>query len=194
MNTRALQQKTLEKIWFCGHPTQAYAPLHITSPPRDTQYCATTPEPVLSAVFTVVSSSHNVHMYTLKKISTLLLLVLITFYCVGTSTVFCTRAFLYDLTVFSWFPISFVIKVGWKSSAVMFPYRNAPPPFQCGKVFLPHCSPSPFPGQGPQLGRRFSYRRVVKTIDCVKEMLVRPMSTSTNSRSSQSVSCMGRLR
>jgi hypothetical protein len=33
-----------------------------------------------------VYSSHNVHMYTQNKISTLLPLVLITSYCVGTST------------------------------------------------------------------------------------------------------------
>jgi hypothetical protein len=60
----------------------AYTPLHITSPARDTQYCATSPEPFLSAVFSI----HNVHMYTLNKISILLLLVLITSYCVGLST------------------------------------------------------------------------------------------------------------
>jgi hypothetical protein len=60
----------------------AYTPLHITSPARDTQYCATSPEPFLSAVFSI----HNVHMYTLNKISILLLLVLITSYCVGLFT------------------------------------------------------------------------------------------------------------
>jgi hypothetical protein len=38
-----------------------------------------------------VYSNHNVHMYTLNKVSSLLPLVLITSYCVGTSTYWWTR-------------------------------------------------------------------------------------------------------
>jgi hypothetical protein len=61
-----------------------------TSPARDTQYYATSPEPVslhnISSSISCVYSNHNVHMYTLNKVSTLLPLVLITSYCVGTST------------------------------------------------------------------------------------------------------------
>jgi hypothetical protein len=61
-----------------------------TSTARDTQRHATPPEPVplhnISSTSSCVYSNHNVHMYTLNKVSTPLPLVLITSYCVGTST------------------------------------------------------------------------------------------------------------
>ncbi len=60
-----------------------------TSTARDTQRHATPPEPVplrnISSTSSCVYSNHNVHMYTLNKVSTPLPLVLITSYCVGTS-------------------------------------------------------------------------------------------------------------
>jgi hypothetical protein len=71
------------KLLWAPYARGAYTPLHITSPARDTQYYATSPEPVS---FSCVYSSHNVHKYTMNKISTLLPLVLNTSYCVGTST------------------------------------------------------------------------------------------------------------
>jgi hypothetical protein len=75
--------KKLRGALWAPYARGAYTPLNITSPAHDTQYYATSPEPVsLSCVY----SSHNVHMYTLNKISALLPLVLITSYCVGTST------------------------------------------------------------------------------------------------------------
>jgi hypothetical protein len=61
-----------------------------TSTAHDTQRHATPPEPVplhnISSTSSCVYSNHNVHMYTLNKVSTPLPLVLITSYCVGTST------------------------------------------------------------------------------------------------------------
>jgi hypothetical protein len=57
---------------------------------RDTQRHATPPEPVplhnISSTSSCVYSNNNVHMYTLNKVSTPLPLVLITSYCVVTST------------------------------------------------------------------------------------------------------------
>jgi hypothetical protein len=62
-----------------------------TSTACDTQYYATSPETGslhnISSSIGCVYSNHNVHMYTLNKVSTLLPLVLITSYCVGTSTI-----------------------------------------------------------------------------------------------------------
>ncbi len=55
----------------------AYTPLHTTSTARDTQYYATSKEPV---PLHNICRSHNVHMYTQNKVSTLLPLVLITSY------------------------------------------------------------------------------------------------------------------
>ncbi len=75
--------KKLGGALWAPYARGAYTPLHTMSTARDTQYHVTSPEPVsLSNVY----SSHNLHMYTLNKISTLLPLVLITSYCVGTST------------------------------------------------------------------------------------------------------------
>jgi len=71
-------------ILWAPYTRGAYTPLHTTSTSRDTQSYATSPEPVsLCNIY----SSHNVHMYTQNKVSTLLPLVLITSYCVGTSTI-----------------------------------------------------------------------------------------------------------
>ncbi len=70
----------------CGHPTTG-VPARV---PRDTQRHATPPEPVplhnISSTSSCVYSNHNVHINTLNKVSTPLPLVLITSYCVGTST------------------------------------------------------------------------------------------------------------
>ncbi len=75
---------TIVALWA---PYDRYA---CTSTARDTQYYATSPEPVslhnISSPISCVYSYHNVHMYTLNKVSTLLPLVLITSYCVGPST------------------------------------------------------------------------------------------------------------
>ncbi len=61
-----------------------------TSTARDTQRHLTPPEPVplhnISSTSSCVYSNHNVHMYTLNKVITPLPLVLMTSYCVGTST------------------------------------------------------------------------------------------------------------
>jgi hypothetical protein len=73
----------------CGHPTTTGVPARVQ---RDTQYYATSPEPVslhnISSSISCVNSYHNVHMCTLNKVSTLLPLVLITSYFVGTSTTY----------------------------------------------------------------------------------------------------------
>ncbi len=51
----AVTKKLGGALW-APYARVAFAPVHITSLPRDTQYCMTSPEPVLSAVFTVVIS------------------------------------------------------------------------------------------------------------------------------------------
>ncbi len=54
-------------ILWAPYTRGAYTPLHTTSTARDTQYYATSPEPVS---FFDIYNSHNVHMYTQNKVST----------------------------------------------------------------------------------------------------------------------------
>ncbi len=72
---------------ICGRPTEELPTPHFTTRVRCmTRSTAWPLQNQLYTLHTCVYSNHNVHMYFQNKVSILLLFVLITSYCVGSST------------------------------------------------------------------------------------------------------------